>query len=224
MFITGGDSAPHADTPLHIELLVEAYLFVVQLGSSGTCILAKLFYFNRVYHSPVAPYHVLHLGPVKDYAHLFNQRLGGTKKDESAEEAAATVMPIPPAMAKDIKVVLRARLKHFRLRDTPSCGAVDFMSYLASMTIEEIQLWLESLTPYLFHDLQKYGVDVNLLVMWYALLAVFQFHWVQTSSYSEPNMFSLSNNTKCTPNCDPGYPTQVLVDNQHLCILHNLSV
>lgn len=141
-------------------------LLFVQLGSAGQCVLAKLVYYHRVYHSPVAPYHTLHLGPVKDFVLLFNQRLGGSKKEDGADDIAR-VMPIPTAMAKNVKIVLRARLKHFRLRDTPSCGAVDFVSYLSSMTIEEIQLWLESLSTYLFHDLQKYGVDDDLLVMWY---------------------------------------------------------
>ena len=124
---------------------------------------ARLPYFSRTFHAPFATYHVLYLGIVKNFVMLLIARLAVSNR-EAADEAVAQVMPIEhPVHARH---VLGARLQHMRLRTTPSCAAVNFLEHLAPMTIEEMQLWLESISPYLFHDMIEFGVPENLLVMW----------------------------------------------------------
>lgn len=147
----------------------------VQEGSYGTCVfnqnglgnesLTALPYFRLSYHAPFAVYHVLYLGVAKDFIHFVIKRVTAPQtKDGIVEPSTAPVLPVLfPLHAKSTLV---ARLQQSRLRSAPSCGAVNFLEHVGAMTISEVQLWLEVLSPFLFHDMEAYGFKADLLVMW----------------------------------------------------------
>lgn len=58
--------------------------------------------------------------------------------------------------------MLVARLQHFRLHTQPSCAVVSFVERCGAYTIEETQLFMESLVPYLFHDMEKFGMPMHI--------------------------------------------------------------
>lgn len=133
----------------------------MQIGSHGSCVFAMLPYFDTQLSSPLATYHVLYLGPVKDFLGWAMARFCYTGP---AHQRPILGIALPgPSWAK---AALKARLRHAVLRTRPTCSVVDISQYLSAMTISETQLMLECIVPYLFHDGLDFGVPPDVLVMW----------------------------------------------------------
>ena len=134
---------------------------IMQIGSQGKCALARLPYFVRRFHSPFATYHILYLGIAKNFMNFLVRHVSVQKGG-----IARTVKKLPCKTPLIARAVMAARLVHARLRSSPSCRAVNFFEHVGAMTIEECQLWLEVLSPYLMHDMLTFGLHPDILNMW----------------------------------------------------------
>lgn len=161
----------------------------VQAGSYGTCEFAKLPYFRLQYHAPFAIYHILILGIWKDLLGAIVRRLNTSQlKDGKVDPKEALLLAtLRPSLSK---AILTGRLQHARLRSSPSCTAVNFMEHLGAMTIEEVQLLVEVLSPYLFHDMTKFGFKRDLLVMWWVSSADATFLWDGSCPFGHSQNFA----------------------------------
>lgn len=64
--------------------------------------------------------------------------------------------------------VVRARLRHFILRSWPSCRVPDVFKHSGQMICEEWQLLMDCASVYIMHDLETFGVNEEIMVMWCA--------------------------------------------------------
>lgn len=124
----------------------------MQMGSHGPPVFQELGYYEGDLHQPIAPFHTLWLGPIKDYLGWVAQRL--TDKGDSKGG------PLPGAFSNGswLKDVVAHRQKHVVLRSVTRCTLIDFTQHLSSMTINEAQLMVEVALPYLMLDWVAFGV------------------------------------------------------------------
>jgi len=154
---------------IHVMLVVELCFIhpgPLQIGSRGSSVFSGLHYWCSDSQMQIAPYHNIYLGEVPDFFSFLKDVLLHSPNVSRLKVTGAKSDADIPAK------VFQARMSHFVLRTWPSCRVVDYFSHKGSMIIEEWQLFMETASVYLMHDMATLGLHGDVLVMWYVFYDV----------------------------------------------------